>query len=332
MAAPDVTPPPLEELRAEAARRGTEEQRRGLSRMNRWAWAASVVLALGTGWMLRGSIGGWLSQPGPPQAAEPSVAQPAASDVAVDSAPGEAASHEAEARDQGAAASVVEATAEESTAEEGADEVPAEEAGAGAAGIDETEADRAASGAPPADEVASRGRGGLAPATMPETQDAAPGTKADSLALPPPPEASAETLSAQARLESAPAAAEFVGALRRARTGPPADAERPTQAELLEVQGQAFVPVVPDLEVLDMQSIRIPDVGGGTQVRQVTASGDVLVLIHFPDGVEPSAVRLPAAADEEEVIVQRDDGWTLLRGPFTEEQLLAFGSQMRAGG
>ncbi len=51
LAAPVVDLPSLEELRAYVQR--TAQQRRGISRLQRMGWAASVVLALGAGWMLR---------------------------------------------------------------------------------------------------------------------------------------------------------------------------------------------------------------------------------------------------------------------------------------
>lgn len=53
LAAPVVDLPSLEELRAYVQR--TAQQRRGISRLQRMGWAASVVLALGAGWMLRDS-------------------------------------------------------------------------------------------------------------------------------------------------------------------------------------------------------------------------------------------------------------------------------------
>ncbi|NNF12415.1 MAG: hypothetical protein HKN72_04300 [Gemmatimonadetes bacterium] len=51
LASPVVEVPSLEELRAYVQR--TAQQRRGISRFQRMGWAASVVLALGAGWMLR---------------------------------------------------------------------------------------------------------------------------------------------------------------------------------------------------------------------------------------------------------------------------------------
>ncbi len=51
LAAPVVDVPSLEELRAYVQR--TAQQRRGISRIQRMGWAASVVVALGVGWMLR---------------------------------------------------------------------------------------------------------------------------------------------------------------------------------------------------------------------------------------------------------------------------------------
>lgn len=51
LASPVVDVPSLEELRAYVHR--TAQQRRGISRIQRLGWAASVVVALGAGWMLR---------------------------------------------------------------------------------------------------------------------------------------------------------------------------------------------------------------------------------------------------------------------------------------
>jgi len=53
LAAPDVEIPNLEELRAYVRSTRTERPSRG-GRMYRMGWAASVVLALGVGWMMRG--------------------------------------------------------------------------------------------------------------------------------------------------------------------------------------------------------------------------------------------------------------------------------------
>lgn len=51
LAAPEVEVPSFEELRAYVQR--TRRQRRGISRLQRLGWAASIVVALGAGWMLR---------------------------------------------------------------------------------------------------------------------------------------------------------------------------------------------------------------------------------------------------------------------------------------
>lgn len=51
MAAPDVELPTFEELRAYVDR--THEERSAMARLHRLGWAASVVLAIGAGWMLR---------------------------------------------------------------------------------------------------------------------------------------------------------------------------------------------------------------------------------------------------------------------------------------
>ena len=54
LVSPQVEAPSFEELRAYVRR--TRPERRRLSRLHRLGWAASVVLALGTGWMLRDGL------------------------------------------------------------------------------------------------------------------------------------------------------------------------------------------------------------------------------------------------------------------------------------
>jgi hypothetical protein len=96
---PDMSAPPLEELRRRARSVSSRERRSGVAGRLRWAWAATVVLALGIGW----GVGAWPFGASPEEggpALRGSTTNPAASagatsdvDVAVsqDESPPEAA-------------------------------------------------------------------------------------------------------------------------------------------------------------------------------------------------------------------------------------------------
>jgi hypothetical protein len=77
LAVPALDLPPLEELRARARTQGSSPAR-GAGRLRRMGWAASIVVAVGAGWMLRGQSDSSDGTAGPMQrSAESSAAAPA---------------------------------------------------------------------------------------------------------------------------------------------------------------------------------------------------------------------------------------------------------------
>ena len=332
----NVAPPPLEELKR-LARSGGSSDKAPRLRLYRLGWAASVVLALGTGWMLRGGSG-----------MADDVAEPRRGAVApvADASGGQAESAEsvgpsiALAGAAPAPARAVDATtvaqraAEERVAPAapvpGPESIPvlaldtALDAEAVLAQVDERVGDTIDDatidvGSTLVAERAVEGGGVEAPepAALPapaeveivagEPSPAAPADLSTTLS------GADARVALSARVESgsglAGASAFDQPRQRTTRSADRADGSEPGSL------------VVPGLDVLSIVWREEGVTPAGVRVLQRLDDGGELELIHLPEGFEPDLLERPADGVTE-LVVERDQGWLVLRAALDEEALV----------
>lgn len=294
-AVPEVELPPFEELRALAGARG--HARRGLDRLQRLGWAASVVLALGTGWLLRG-----FEPPTPgarPTGAEapttptstptvqaPADETPAGAEAPDGSDPAADVEEDLENRAPGAPA-----TAEEvvSRAEAVAPTEALEVAGAGAGAAEPQRTERADTPG-----VARTGAGAVSEPSVADVVVA--------------PLSRQRAAAERARIDAA--AAE------------PAAAPSPSTSRDEAGAREEAVPIaVPGLEVLSVASLRGGAPEGTVRVTQRLESGDTLEILRLPPGADPSELAPPPADGRTELFVPTDGGFLVLRAALDGEEL-----------
>lgn len=282
--------PSFEELRARAH---APRPATAGSRMQKLAWAATVVLALGTGWLLRGGI------PRPT----------ATVDALEDRADRGAAST---GEPEGTRAGEVPAPPEDgapvdapTTAAAAAQESPTAKTVPGLdVRVAEAEVTDAAAGdtssAPPLVEPAdlwaaaqqrrNSERLGAQPVVMP----------------PPAPSPTAAGTVSEPRVEQARRASNVTGAGLASR-GAATDPAGPSL-------------VVPGLTVISVTWLEEPALSGAVRVLQFMPEGDTLELVHLPAGVDP-ALLPPAAGGRTQFLAPRDGGWLVLRARASAEVL-----------
>lgn len=356
LAAPEVEVPSFEELRAYVQR--TRRQRKGISRLQRLGWAASIMVALGAGWMLRDGqlqsraldIG---RQGAPLPAAEPAT-DPAARSPGVAEAedPGVAPVN-GQATDDPAAdfadAAEYETLQVRSAAREAPESDLADAAGAGEraeetplriqereAALRQVERNREARAWLPTDTV---GVSGVALEVLGDhvalqeryrgddttdvTADA--GEEAARTAPPAPaPEAGREPVAPAGTVRAGGASTADASAVR-----PVMSALDMTRAEAFDEVGKALpgdsVPAdpllaVPGHEVLDVVNLGDGTTPWGVRVRQRLGDGRTFEVFHLEAGIDPSI--LPDEGEEAgEVRAETGQGWVLIRGPLSEREL-----------
>lgn len=363
LAAPDVAVPTLEELRAYVRAQAPERTITSV-RLYRLSWAASVVLALGTGWLLRGGV-------------PPTVT---ASQAAFDAESPSAARDAAEGRAQPAASSELDASARESTSEAlptaPAGAAPAAAATPGSAPAEaESFADARGQASPARSELAERvdevqpsgGAGArFAEPTAVADLDAAAAkvddVVADAVA------GGARRVAAEPSAVPAPATPEVAlsasaDRLRQdatARDGQPA--QRSAEQRLTTAISQAPPPaaavaggapalgraanadepsatfqpadtvslVVPGLEVLDVLRVGEGTTFTGMRALQRLPEGDTLETVHLPEGVDPASLP-PLRVGWSEIARPRGSGWIVMRAPLPETTLIDLLQRLEGG-
>ncbi|MDZ7780785.1 MAG: zf-HC2 domain-containing protein [Gemmatimonadota bacterium] len=293
LAEPNLSPapPPLEELKRRAGSSGVESPR-ARSRLYRFGWAASVVLALGVGWMLRGG-------------ADP---EPGAPSTAARTTSGDRARSGTAARTEGQVTAEAPGTAEPVV-------------------TSEAEADAAAVPSPPAplraptlDVTPVLAAVEVADVDVADTDEPA-GT------LQPPPELAYEAGDAPLTAEAEARSSE-PGLALATRSDGAGDALDSRSLEALrdglgvrsgrdETSSDPGSLVVPGLEVLSIVWREEGVVPAGVRVLQRLEDGGTLELIHLPEGFDPDGVA-PPEPEQEELVVPRGEGWLILRGPVEE--------------
>jgi hypothetical protein len=333
----DVSPPPLEELRtlARSAAESERASRRGVP-LYRLGWAASVVLALGVGWMLRGGVPE-VSAPPVAEAVNPSDvgaaqqearrlarAQESAGPGVVNATPGVPAGRQ----ERQVAEAVPPAPMPESPAALDVatteDLVYAELDDAEEAAADLAEMALAAGGAGEPDPP-------MVPAVTPEPGVGLAADANTAVVAQAPLEAPTEAerddapassdrtaLSARsAQVSSALQIEGFTSRERESRRASAADASEPGSL------------VVPGLEVVSIVWREEGVVPAGVRVLQRLGDGGQLELIHLPAGFDPGSVEA-AGAGVGELVVPRDQGWLIMRGPLAEDEFRSMLERMDA--
>jgi hypothetical protein len=316
----------------------------------RLGWAASVVLALGTGWMLRGEGGAPVQQLR--SEAATSFSEPAERDVVTLERANEEVPATLDQATQGARTVPArqEATGTSVVESQGRAAAPQESrvvTGAVGSGAADVADDLAASANLVADvdpvvepsaalrldeavgAAADRRRLQLQTAEVPAVPAApAPAAAAEPAAEPGGERGKVVTADAADAVEperrsaqadvvtSANAAAPAVGITTLSRR-----AEFGDQRDERVQDEDSYSLVVPGLEVVDVLNRGAGVRPEGQVVLQRLPSGDTLRVIHLPPEIDPSALEDRAAGDTQ-LLVQRAAGWIVLRAPVSEEELL----------
>ena len=339
-AAPEFEMGPLEELRARArARVG-----RGLagSRIYRMSWAASVVLALGTGWLLRGGqplgtgpagMADDLTGPVAPKTVEDALPAQFAEEAEADRPePDQDAPLEDEVQPSAPANRSVAAPPPPAAPEA----VDAAATAGAAPAAREVSVDAVAVPLASVGLVAEREAqptGALAvDSPGPQTADSVPA--AQRVAPPGPVQAADRAAVAarpvRAREEAARLRRESAVEFRaRAAAEPSRDANEAARGRAdTEPEGSL---VVPGLELVSVSWIESGAPRGSVRVIQLLESGDTLELLHLPAGSNPAELAVGAADGRTELVVPRSDGWLIVRAMLEGEALRQLVARMGPG-
>lgn len=355
---------PLEELRARAA--STTGTRGAAWRVSSLGWAASVVLAIGVGWMLRGAATPQLGGGEPRTVGSPSASASEAG-AREDAREERAAPTESRSAEQVAAAPA--AVGRERAEGERSQEPPAVPAAKATDRVASRPApDRVAAGQPPDSgavmaaatlrEPVTAVAGVAVPARPerllpePHTTDPAAmippqGVRFDTLAFPrSAPEAKRAV--ASARDEAARANFEALQgrvAPRQAtgeaqQLGPdrgviaPAAIVAKTGGADSAMRFRTVAPrslVVPGLRVLSVVGLDAEGVAGAVRVHQLLEDGDTLELVHLPAGTDPSVLDPVAGDARTELVFPREGGWLVVRARASRDALLELVRRLDGG-
>jgi hypothetical protein len=323
-AAPEVAVPSFEELRAyvRAQRPKTEVSVRAY----RLSWAASVVLALGTGWMLRGGDAVSIA---PLERAQP--AQTFATDAVDDAVEMQAVEPRA-VEEPEADAPAFQPPALEVTVDQGAragapstlgrvepaqtqGPVPQAAPAVSEPLVDARRFDDVATGGAAGVTAPRSPTGALAPAAPPS--DTRVAERIDSAARA---NQAERRVAAQDQVVTSALAADAAAAVARQRT---ANEETVRDEDSVSL-------VVPGLEVLDVLPVGDGTTFAGMRALQRLESGDTLEVVHLPEGVDPAL--LPTLGPGRNQLVRpRGAGWLVMRAPVSERYLEELLQRLEAG-
>jgi len=314
--------PTFEELRAQAAARKPLGGAQPWGRRQKMAWAASVVLALGAGWMLRqatgpaGRLQRALEGSRPPEAASvPSPELDRARQVSADreSGEGNVVALPTGPRAQTGAPELLGRVATEPVVEQelGSDaraeraDLPAEAKATVLPEEHRRSADVAA--VPPifrTDSVGGR------PSRAIVLKDSLGGATDDRAAT-----EVRRTLAQESARQTRSAAADQVASPASPAAQPASGAEPSRE---IDPTGSL---VVPGLVVLSVSWLDERGLAGVVRVRQLLEGGDTLELLHLPPGMDPSGLGATVSDGLTELVVRREGGWLVARAPITGDAL-----------
>ena len=345
LAAPRVEAPTFEELRAYVKAQAPQRSRVSV-RLYRLSWAASVVLALGTGWLLRGEAPASGLSP-----AEGAFASDVAEEAAA-AAPVAATTSSSELeRPSELQADVADAAEARGGSLSGSQQLLDASGGDGFADaarsarqapepepfrpesserLDEVMADGAAVRAESTAQVgAARERDA---ATSPADDSAADTAPVTTPALVREPAQAAASRVVEQRLTSAIRPLPVGGLVAGAPTPGRTSASDPASADVATVsaESESVSLVVPGLEVLDVLPVGEGTTFAGVRALQRLPTGDTLETAHLPAGVDARALP-PLPVGWSEVIRARGSGWLIMRGPLDEASLTELLQRLEGG-
>jgi len=348
---PDATAPSFEELRAYV--RATRPHRSpAAARIYRMSWAASVVLALGTGWLLRdGTLPAVSPIPtsraiesraleraatpvtdAPSEATEPVgradagptdtdlAGVPAAPEVRSEAAPLSAASVEERIGDVTAAGGVPRERSAAGIADADAG------FGVGAGAVDGA----APSGARP--EAVAQSLAPAAPALEERLDERVERVQRDAVVndvmvdavMEPATDASPSQAATSDRSAvsgaSTPPPVLVSGLSADASQSPARRAVQGPDHELEETEAASVSLVVPGLPVIEVRALAEGTAPAGVRALQRLESGDTLEIVHLPEGIDPGS--LPSVGSgRNELVALRGGGTVVLRAVLSVEEL-----------
>ena len=309
LATPHVEAPTLEELRAYA--RAAATRRPLVGRRTQWlGWAASLVLALGTGWMLRGGEGGTTAEPVGPMgpATRQEVVAPGREGPGVTPAVEIARAAAPAAEDVQVARpgtpEIVAIAIDTPSAEVTADEAVIETIGP---------LDLAPPALPEPETiiVASVDPRTLEPEVLTNPEDARDGAHAERRSTP------------SEIVTSASVAAPTVG------LAPARNASETRDAATSE--DDTYSLVVPGLAVLDVRFRGSGTRPEGQVALQRLESGDTLEVIHLPPDLDPVSLE-ERSPGTNELVVRRSAGWIVMRAPLPDARLMELMTRLLSAG
>jgi hypothetical protein len=345
LAAPKVEVPTFEELRAYV--RAGQSKRAASSRLYRMSWAASVVLALGTGWMIRGSridpvpafeaqresvtVGSDANTVG--TVAPPPAAEEAERDVPAEPPAEISAESRRISEPQPTPATTFERAAAAPTVVSGRAEVAQSQLppavtgpAADADGVANQLAAAGARSEPARDDSALGGGAGAAfgdaVASVDELRlsDARIQERIDS---------AARVAEARRRVAAGQADQTVTSALDAAASPAPAMQRARAANEVQKVESEASL-VVPGFAVLDVLPVSEGTAFAGVRALQRLENGDTLEVVHLPEGVDPSLLP-PPAPGRTELVRQTPEGWLVMRAPRSLAYLEQLLERLQAG-
>lgn len=348
---PAIEMPPLEDLRARAAVMPVAP-RDTSRRLNRLGWAASVVLAVGAGWLLRGGQAVPVGMVDPVELQTSVAAQPAAVDLVatseVDAADGRLFGDAAGApspSDVVASRTEQVASGSEPTvpstlsADAVAESEPRRMSVVASAGAiersEETMTDvpprtglREITAESPA--VIRGSVAGSAPLRQDRAESIPPAQSAELRASPEArdlvaiaPERERESVGQALNLERTAREPTATSAFKATAELSLVSSSHSDEDEPSEHLGEAPAMVISGLEVIDMAWFVEGVVAGGVRVLQELEDGEMLELLHLPEGVDPDDLEPFPQDGKTGVITPRDGGWLILRANRTVEELQA---------
>jgi hypothetical protein len=337
--------PPFEELRARASAR-ERARRPGAGRVTRLAWAASLVIGLGSGWMLRGMSVPPMAQPSRVESLDERFrdeAEPRSFQVET---PAEAVTEEQDAVSVVGATEVVDGFAEASEADRQKvrteAEVPAAAApetrrtvaqdrleenegrSRGAAVVDTLSAGlRSRAVAIPlvrTDSAGQRMGEELRPVVSADLAEVAQRRAEGALRVPPPDSVFDSVAESWRAARDDRAAGETVVSPSFRVQDPDVPGPEPSLGRAAEETEEEATLVVPGLAVVSVVWLEGPERTGVVRVLQLLESGNTLELVHLPPGTDPSVLE-PLSGGRTELVVPRGDGWLVVRALASREIL-----------
>jgi anti-sigma factor RsiW len=345
LAAPGVEAPTFEELRAYV--RAQQPARTAASlRLYRLSWAASVVLALGTGWLLRGGVPPTTSSSGGARFESDRI-------TAGEAAPAEAPGATSAAPEPSNEAAVTSGPPATSPTRDAPVAERAERAVARAgprADVAERLEEMAVTAQPTELADASGGDPAGAPASDTTTDRLA----ADTRRAAPDPTVAAQVVENRAR--TAADVARQDTAMKEVEAASPATAEprlssaiaapapaagfggavtplgraAADAAEVAQADDDTTSLVVPGLEVLDVLPVGQGTTFAGMRALQRLQTGDTLELVHLPEAIDPASLP-PLRPGWSELVRARGSGWLVMRAPVPEASLLELLQRLESG-